>query len=199
MPLPCVRPQWEGREREREREREASLLSEKNPNRPSGRPSAGRRADLGASPVAGWPTSGPEGRFTVRKQYCMTRAPLPPALRARRFCSGCFGDSRKSRSIVPGRESIGPAPGSILLAGFGNLRTQNSARSGGTIDRFLARIYRSATPRIHPKRPIRKVLRQTSRTQSISHKSSSCSPGRSCEVRVAVHTEDGQGSCPALS
>ena len=86
---------------------------------------------MGASPVAGWPTSGPEGRFTVRKQYCMTRVPLPPALRARRFCSGCFGDSRKSRSIVPGRESIGPAPGSILLAGFGSLRTQNSA---GSID-----------------------------------------------------------------
>ena len=33
---------------------------------------AGRRADSGTSPVAVRPTSGPEGRFTARKYYCVT-------------------------------------------------------------------------------------------------------------------------------
>ncbi len=39
----------------------AGLLPGKNRNLPSGRPSAGRRSDLGAFPEAGRPTSGPEG------------------------------------------------------------------------------------------------------------------------------------------
>ncbi len=44
-----------------------------------GRP-AGRRADFGAVPVAVRPKSGPEGRFTVRKRYCVTHSNLrtPP-------------------------------------------------------------------------------------------------------------------------
>ena len=50
----------------------AGLLPEKHRNRPSGRPSAGRRADFGAFPVAVRPQSGPEGRFTARKHYCVT-------------------------------------------------------------------------------------------------------------------------------
>ncbi len=33
---------------------------------------SGRRTDLGAFPVAIWPKSGPEGRFTARKHYCVT-------------------------------------------------------------------------------------------------------------------------------
>ena len=37
-----------------------------------GRPSAGRRADFGAFPVAVRPQSGPEGRFPARKHYCVT-------------------------------------------------------------------------------------------------------------------------------
>ncbi len=42
------------------------------PKSPSGRPWAGRRADLGAIPVAVRPKSGPEGRFSARKHYCVT-------------------------------------------------------------------------------------------------------------------------------
>ena len=50
----------------------AGLLPGKHRNRSSGRPSAGRRADFGAFPVAVRPKSGPEGRFTARKHYCVT-------------------------------------------------------------------------------------------------------------------------------
>ena len=38
----------------------------------------GRRTDFGAFPVAVRPKSGPEGRFTTRKLYCVTEIrPLP--------------------------------------------------------------------------------------------------------------------------
>ena len=50
----------------------AGLLPGRHRNRPSGRPSAGRRADLGGFAVAVRPKSGPEGRFTARKHYCVT-------------------------------------------------------------------------------------------------------------------------------
>ncbi len=50
----------------------AGLLTGKDRNRPSGRPKAGRRADVDALPEAVWPKSGPEGRFTARKHYCVT-------------------------------------------------------------------------------------------------------------------------------
>ena len=49
----------------------AGLLPAKNRNRPTGRPKAGRRADFGSFPVAVRPKSGPEGRFTARKHYCV--------------------------------------------------------------------------------------------------------------------------------
>ena len=50
----------------------AGLLLGKHRNRPSGRPKADPRADLGAFPAAVRPESGPEGRLTARKQYCVT-------------------------------------------------------------------------------------------------------------------------------
>ncbi len=50
----------------------AGLPPEKNLQRPSGRPKAGRRADFGAFRVAVRPKSGPEGGFTARKHYCIT-------------------------------------------------------------------------------------------------------------------------------
>ncbi len=50
----------------------AGLLHGKHRNRPSGRPSAGRRADFGAFPVAVRPKSGPEVRFPAQKHYCVT-------------------------------------------------------------------------------------------------------------------------------
>ncbi len=50
----------------------AGLLPGKHRNRPAGRPSASRRADFGAFPVAVHPKSGPEGRFPARKHYCAT-------------------------------------------------------------------------------------------------------------------------------
>ena len=52
----------------------AGLLPGKHRNWPSGRPSAGRRADFGAFPVAVRPKSGPEGRCTARKHYCLIRS-----------------------------------------------------------------------------------------------------------------------------
>ncbi len=48
------------------------LLSGKHRKQLSGRPSAGRRANFGAFPVAVLPKSGPEGRFLARKHYCVT-------------------------------------------------------------------------------------------------------------------------------
>jgi hypothetical protein len=45
----------------------AGLLSGRSRNRPSGRPSADRRADFGAFTVAVQPKSSPEGRFPSRK------------------------------------------------------------------------------------------------------------------------------------
>ncbi len=48
----------------------AGLRLGKDRNRPSGRLSAGRRADFGAFPVAVRPNSGSDGRFPARKQYC---------------------------------------------------------------------------------------------------------------------------------
>ncbi len=39
------------------------------------RPAFGRRAGFGAFPVAVRPKSGPEGRFTARKHYCVTGPP----------------------------------------------------------------------------------------------------------------------------
>ncbi len=56
----------------------AGLLTGKHRNRPSGRPKAGRRAYFGAIPVAVRPKSGPEGRFTARKHYCVTWSTCPP-------------------------------------------------------------------------------------------------------------------------
>jgi hypothetical protein len=63
-----------------------------------------------------------------------------------------WGRPRRSRSIIPGRRSIGPAPGS-LPAGFGGLRPPNSAGrdpgSGpidfrlGAIDRLLRGLLQS--------------------------------------------------------
>ncbi len=50
----------------------AALLPGKHRNRSSGRPSAGRRADFGAFPVAVRLKSGPEVRSSVRKHYCIT-------------------------------------------------------------------------------------------------------------------------------
>ncbi len=50
----------------------AGMLPGKHRNRPFGRPSAGRRADFGAFPVAVRPKSAPEARFPARKQYCVT-------------------------------------------------------------------------------------------------------------------------------
>ena len=50
----------------------AGLLPGKHRNRPSGRPKAGWRADVGAFPVAVRPKSGPEGLFPARKHYCVT-------------------------------------------------------------------------------------------------------------------------------
>ncbi len=50
----------------------AGLLPGKHRNRPSRRPSAGRRANLGALPVAVRPKSGPEGRCQTRKHCCVT-------------------------------------------------------------------------------------------------------------------------------
>ncbi len=44
----------------------------KAPKSAPSRPKAGRRADLLAFPVSVRPTSGPEGRFTARKHYCVT-------------------------------------------------------------------------------------------------------------------------------
>ncbi len=41
-------------------------------NRPSGRPSAGRRADFEAFPSRVRPKSGPEARCPARKHYCIT-------------------------------------------------------------------------------------------------------------------------------
>ncbi len=52
----------------------AGLLPGKHRNRPSGRPSAGRRADFSAFPVAVRPKSGPEGRFPARKHYCVKKS-----------------------------------------------------------------------------------------------------------------------------
>jgi hypothetical protein len=43
----------------------AGLLPGKHQNRPSGWPTAGRRADFGAFPVAVQPKSSPEVRFTA--------------------------------------------------------------------------------------------------------------------------------------
>ncbi len=50
----------------------AGLLPGKHRNRPSGRPKAVRRADVGAFPVAVRPKSGPEDGFLARKHYCIT-------------------------------------------------------------------------------------------------------------------------------
>ncbi len=51
----------------------AGLLPGKNRKRPSGRPSAGRRADFGAFPVAKvQQTYGQEGGFPARRHYCLS-------------------------------------------------------------------------------------------------------------------------------
>ncbi len=58
----------------------AGLLPGKQRNGPSGRPSAGRRADIGVFLVAVRPKSAPEGRFTARKHYCVTSLSLGYAI-----------------------------------------------------------------------------------------------------------------------
>ncbi len=50
----------------------ARLLPGKHRNRSSGPPKTGRVADFGSFPVAVRPKSGPEGRFTIWKHYCVT-------------------------------------------------------------------------------------------------------------------------------
>ncbi len=50
----------------------AGFLSGKLPNRPSGRPKAGRRADFEAFPIRIRPECVPEARFAARKRHCST-------------------------------------------------------------------------------------------------------------------------------
>jgi hypothetical protein len=50
----------------------SGMLPGMHRHRSSDRPSACRRADFGAFPVAVRPKSGPEGRFPARKHYCVT-------------------------------------------------------------------------------------------------------------------------------
>ncbi len=52
----------------------AGLLPGRHHIRPFGRPSAGRRADFGAFPVAVLPKSGRQGGFPARSQYCATES-----------------------------------------------------------------------------------------------------------------------------
>jgi hypothetical protein len=62
-------------------------------------------------------------------------------------------------SSGPGIYRPGPricSPGRIRESSDTESGREN--RSGGRVDRFLARIYRSATPVIHPKRPIRNAF-----------------------------------------
>ncbi len=52
----------------------AGVLSGKPQHRPSGRTSAGRKAEFEAFPTTIQPTSGPEARVPARKQYCIAES-----------------------------------------------------------------------------------------------------------------------------
>ncbi len=94
----------------------AGLLPGTYRNRPSGRPKAGRRADFNAFPVAVRPKSGPEGRFTARKHYCVTSSKIQRT-------SGCRPRGPSDLIFqIRGRKSwIWPR----FLGGMGPLRPQN--------------------------------------------------------------------------
>ncbi len=62
---------------------------------------AGRTADVGAFPVAVRPKSGPEGRFTARKQYYVTRSHFGSSLLGLGLCSLLGSRLRRGGAPAP--------------------------------------------------------------------------------------------------
>ncbi len=96
------------------------LLPETHRNRPSGRPKAGRRAHFGAFPITVLPKSGPEGRFTARKHYCITYNTIPNDAG---LGSKCFDDDAKLVSY--------PMFGNDLAGLRAKIKTENFKNRAG--------------------------------------------------------------------
>ncbi len=84
----------------------AGLQSGTPQNRPSGRPSAGRRADFDVCPTRIRPKSGREARFPARKHYCVT---LGRWVLSEKHCQARSRNALSIRLRGSHRAGIGPA------------------------------------------------------------------------------------------
>ncbi len=99
----------------------AGLLPGKHQNRPSGRPSAGRKAAFGAFPVAVRPKSGPKSRVQARLCYSVWKVQSGPRSRplVRLLCIAPFGFQsslrRRSQRPLGYLKAVWPDFGGVLL------------------------------------------------------------------------------------